>query len=280
MKVFVLDLSKCNGCYNCQIACKDEHVGNDWLPYALSEPDTGQFWLQVTEKERGTAPKLRLSYIPQLCQHCDNAPCMKAATGGAVYKRADGMVIVDPVKSAGQKNLVAACPYGSIYWNADLGIPQKCTACAHLLDDPTLAGGIQTPRCVNACATQALQFLDDSDPATQALISKAEVLHPEWGTKPRVYYLNLPKAFIAGSVYDPAADECLKGATVTATDAVSGKMYTATTDSFGDFWLENLVTNRTYNVNMSAGGHISRQMVVFLKEAKNIGDIPLFKGGA
>ena len=34
MKAFVIDVSICNGCYCCQIACKDEHAGNDWTPYA------------------------------------------------------------------------------------------------------------------------------------------------------------------------------------------------------------------------------------------------------
>jgi Fe-S-cluster-containing dehydrogenase component len=275
MKSFIIDLSRCNGCYNCQIACKDEHVGNDWPPYSLAEPDTGQFWIKVVEKERGTAPKLKLAYIPQLCDHCDNAPCMKAATNGAIYKRTDGMVIIDPVKSVGQKNLVGACPYGAIYWNADLNIPQKCEACAHLLD----AGTFTVPRCVNACPTKALQFGDDTDPALAPLISQAEVLHPEYGAQPRVYYLNLPKPFIAGQVYNPSADECIKGATVTATDLKTGNVYSATTDNYGDFWLEGLVANTTYEVNMSADGYMSKKVTVFLKDAKNVGDIPLFKGG-
>lgn len=274
MKSFTIDLSKCNGCYNCQVACKDEHVGNDWPPYSLAEPDIGQFWIKVVENERGTVSKLKLDYVPQLCDHCDNAPCIKAATNGAIYKRTDGMVIIDPVKSVGQKNLVAACPYGAIYWNADLNIPQKCTACVHLLD----AGTFTVPRCVNACPTKCLQFGDDTDPAMQALISQGEVLHPEYGAKPRVHYLNLPKPFIAGAVYDPNVDECIKGATVTATDLTTGNAYTATTDIYGDFWLEGLVANRTYDVSMSADGYMSKKMMVFLKEDKNIGDIPLFKG--
>ena len=41
-KVMVIDLSICNGCHNCQIACKDEHVANDWTPIAKPQPDTGQ----------------------------------------------------------------------------------------------------------------------------------------------------------------------------------------------------------------------------------------------
>ena len=280
MKVFVLDLSRCNGCYNCQIACKDEFVGNDWPPYSLSEPDTGQFWAHVTEKETGTVPKLRLAYIPQLCQHCDNAPCMKAATNGAVYKRSDGMVIIDPVLSVGQKELVAACPYGAIYWNDALNIPQKCTACAHILDNADIAGGIQTPRCVNACPTQALQFLDDTNPETQALMSQAEVLNPEFGTKPRFYYLNLPQPWIAGSVYDPVADECLQGATVVATEVTSGDTYTATTDNYGDFWLNGLVGNKSYTVTMTLAGYLTKQVEVFLQDGNNVGDIPLYKEGA
>ena len=42
-KTFVIDAAKCSGCYNCQIACKDENVGNDWSPYAKPQPEIGQF---------------------------------------------------------------------------------------------------------------------------------------------------------------------------------------------------------------------------------------------
>ena len=53
-KVMIIDLSICNGCHNCQIACKDEHVANDWSPIARPQPDTGQFWNKVINLERGT----------------------------------------------------------------------------------------------------------------------------------------------------------------------------------------------------------------------------------
>ncbi len=50
-KVLIIDVTRCNGCYNCQIACKDEHVGNDWTPYAKPQPDTGQFWMKVCKQK-------------------------------------------------------------------------------------------------------------------------------------------------------------------------------------------------------------------------------------
>jgi tetrathionate reductase subunit B len=280
MKVFVLDLNYCNGCYNCQIACKDEHVGNDWAPYALSQPDTGSFWLKVNQKDRGTIPKVKVAYIPSMCYHCDNAPCMKAATNGAIYKREDGIVIIDPVKSVGQKQLVAACPYGAIYYNEVLNIPQKCTACAHLLDaaSTTTDPGLQVPRCVDACPTEALKFGDDTDPAFQAMMAQGEVLNPEYGTKPRAYYLNLPKMFLAGALADPVADECVEGATVTATDLTSGAVYSTSSDNYGDFWLEGLTPNRSYELNITASGYLSKKQVVFLGTDTNVGDIELFAG--
>ena len=75
------------------------------------------------------------AYLPQPCQHCEDAACIKAAKNGAVYRRDDGIVIIDSEKAKGQKDLVDSCPYGSIYWNDELATAQKCTMCAHLLDD-------------------------------------------------------------------------------------------------------------------------------------------------
>jgi Fe-S-cluster-containing dehydrogenase component len=59
---------------------------------------------------------------------------MKAATDGAVRKRPDGIVIIDPVKSKGQKQIVDACPYGAVTWNEEKQIPQAWPFDAHLLD--------------------------------------------------------------------------------------------------------------------------------------------------
>ncbi len=97
------------------------------------------------------------------CMHCDDALCVKAAQDGAIYKRSDGVVIIDPKKSEGQKRLVSTCPYRVIYWNEEKQIPQKCTFCAHLLDK-----GWKEPRCVEVCPTGALTFGDLDRPNSEA----------------------------------------------------------------------------------------------------------------
>jgi Fe-S-cluster-containing dehydrogenase component len=124
-----IDLDRCIGCYNCQVACKDEHVGNDFTPIAKPQPTFGHFWMGFKEQERVlSSSRIRVYYYPHMCNHCDDAPCIKAAKNGGAYKRDDGIVILDPEKAAGQKELVAACPYGAIFWNEELNTPQKCRA--------------------------------------------------------------------------------------------------------------------------------------------------------
>ena len=94
MKTFCIDLNVCTGCHGCQLGCKDEHCGNCWLPYAAEQPDTGQFWMNVKQYERGARPHVKVTYIPTPCQRCEDAPCMKVAKDGAMYRRDDGMPIM------------------------------------------------------------------------------------------------------------------------------------------------------------------------------------------
>jgi tetrathionate reductase subunit B len=271
MKSLVIDITKCNGCYNCQIACKDEHVGNEWMPYAKPQPETGQFWLKLDYVVRGTVPKVKVHYVPLLCMHCDNAPCIAACPiEGAIYKREDGLVVIDPDKCTGCKNCVGLCPYHAIYFNDSLNLAQKCTMCAHLLDK-----GWKEPRCVDVCPTGAMTFGEEKDLAN--LISKAEVLHPESKSKPRIYYIGLPKRFVAGAVFDPGEDECIEGAIVTLVDSESGEKVISRTDQFGDFWLYGLKVG-TYSLRIEKNGyHASEMKSIDTATVSNLGEIKMHK---
>ncbi len=268
-KALIINYDICNGCYNCQVACKDEHVGNDWTPYAKPQPSTGQFWMKITDMVRGTVPKVRVTYLHDTCQHCDEAPCIPACKAQAIYKRDDGIVIIDPDKCRGHRNCLDACPYRVIYFNWDLNIAQKCTMCAHLLDD-----GWKEPRCVDACPTGALKFAEEEDLKNE--ISKSEILHPEFEAKPRVYYMGLPKSFVAGAVYSPEEDECVQDAVATLTDSDTGEKFTATTDNFGDFWFEDMKVDHTYSLRIEKDEYYPQEMHD-IRTAKdvNVGDIEL-----
>jgi len=266
MKVFVVDVAKCNGCFNCQVACKDEFVENEWLPYSLPQPDVGQFWVKVEQTTHGQVPKVNVEYQCQPCMHCDNAPCMKF--GDAVYKNADGIVIIDPVKAKGKKEIVASCPYGKIFWNEEHKVAQKCTGCVHLTEDG------RPPRCVEACMTDALHYGEEKD--LKDLINKSEVLKPELGTKPRVYYMNLPKLFAAGTVYDPDAEEIIEKAKVRLTPKSAPTPYTTLTDGFGDFWFKRMAPG-DYTLEVEKYGYKKIVMDVKLDKSLNVGDLQMKK---
>jgi len=275
----VIDVAHCIGCYNCFIACKDEHCGNDHSPYATAQPLTGQTWMNVIETQRGQYPKVKVDYTAIPCMHCDNAPCVAASRDGAVYKREDGIVIIDPVKAKGQKELVNRCPYRVIFWNEESQLPQKCTFCAHLLD-----AGWKEPRCVEACPTNALVFgdLDDPNTAISKLLAstETEVLHPEFSLGEKVRYIGLPKSFIAGCVVLGDIDECAKGATVTLEELdvdgnPTGTKQTKVTDAFGDFEFDGLPANRMYKLTVSMPGYKEQTLEAKTFTSVNVGDIVL-----
>ncbi len=266
--VALIDVTKCVDCRACVIQCKDEYALNDYPPFSAGMPFRGQKWIRVDTLERGRFPKAKFDSIPVLCMQCDNPPCMAAAAEGAIYKRPDGVVIIDPVKSKGQRQIVDSCPYGVIFWNDDKQIPQKCTFCVHRLEKG------QIPRCMQACPADAISIGEFSQIMRDARRSEPTPLHPEYGTQNRVYYIGLPKTFIAGALVD-GKGECLAGADVTATDTESGTMVAmATTNIFGDFWLDGLEAKKTYEVTITASGKTGT-ISVSLDTDKNLGDIRL-----
>src|SRR4249919_401295 len=72
----IIDVAECTNCNNCTLATMDEYVGNDWPGYAAPMPKHGHRWIDILQKERGQAPMIDIAYVPVMCNHCDNAPCV------------------------------------------------------------------------------------------------------------------------------------------------------------------------------------------------------------
>jgi Fe-S-cluster-containing dehydrogenase component len=261
----VIDVSRCHDCNNCFMACKDEHVDNEWLPYTHAQPRHGHRWMNIQRTERGQYPRIDVCYMPMPCQHCQDAPCEKAYPE-LVHRREDGVVLIDFSNARGNKGLVDSCPYGAIYWSEEANVAQKCTMCAHLLDRE---GELKMPRCAHSCPTNAMQFFtmepDEMDEKIRA--EGLEVYRPELGSNPHVFYKNLyrfEKAFVAGGILKD--NECAEGVEVT----LKGKdvNVSQSTDCFGDFKFDALQPGE-YSIII--GGKEVKKVQV--KDSVNVGSI-------
>ena len=106
-----------------------------------------------------------------------------------------------------------------------------------------------------------------------------EVLKPELGTRPRVYYKNLyryTKAFIGGSVSAEADGvvDCVEGAIVRLVKGGQGIAET-TTDNYGDFKFDKLDEGSgRYTVEVSANGR-TKSVEAELGVSRYLGEIRL-----
>lgn len=241
----IVDVALCDNCRLCFLAVKDEYVGNDFPGVSAAQPMQGQHrWLDIVRKERGTYPIVEARFMPVMCNHCDAAPCMKAAQDGAVRKRPDGIVIIDPDKAKGQRKIMQACPYDAVFWNEERDIPQAWPFDAHLLDE-----GWTRTRAQQACPMNVFRTIHVEDSEMRRIQAEEglEVLRPELGTRPRVYYKNLHKmttCFVGGTVVERVAgvEECAAGAEVVLSRD-GHEVGRATTDTFGEFVIDGLEPN-------------------------------------
>ena len=188
-----LDTQACIGCLACTVACKVENGSPEGIWHA-----------PVISHELGEGEAARRAYVPLLCNHCADAPCLKACPTSAIYRRKDGIVIIDQDRCCGSGACVIACPYGAIQYYGHRqaaktpfdevklaghqpGTAQKCTFCA-----PRLDRGLK-PACIDVCPTGARIFGDLDDP--QSAVSKAFAqpdaipLGAPLDTKPNTRYL-------------------------------------------------------------------------------------------
>jgi Fe-S-cluster-containing dehydrogenase component len=265
----IIDVAECTNCNLCTLAVMDEYVGNAWPGYTAPMPKHGHKWINILQKERGQVPMIDIAYVPTMCNHCDSAPCM-AKGGDAVKKRDDGIVLIDPEKARGRKDLVESCPYGHIWWNEELQLPQIWPFDAHLLDQ-----GWQQTRGQQSCPTGAMRAIkvEDAEMARIAHEERLEVMKPEAGTKPRVY----SKCFIGGTLAAEADGvvDCVEGASVRLSK--DGRMVAETvSDNYGDFKFDKLDEDSgTYLVEISAPGRPKRAVEAKLGASINLGEIRL-----
>ncbi|MBC8211612.1 MAG: 4Fe-4S dicluster domain-containing protein [Gammaproteobacteria bacterium] len=211
----VMDLRRCIGCRACTVACKSEN-----------DVSLGRFRAVITEKTTGTFPNTKKTFLPLMCNHCEGnkkdgvPPCVKACPEypgkrakfttpdgqkityrtGATYKRPDGLILIDKEKCIGCGKCIDACPYGVRSFDPFVkagGDPtkqaaDKCDMCAHRVDN-----GLE-PSCVNTCQGRARIFGDLNNPNSEIsklvkkhnLAQDANVLLPDKGTDPHVYYID------------------------------------------------------------------------------------------
>ncbi len=267
-RYFVIDIAKCIGCFNCLHACKDEHIGNDWSPVTLPQMIHGEHWLTTIEHVRGQHPMIDVAYLTEPCSHCENPVCVENGNG-AVYRRDDGVVIIDPVKAMGRGDMSNLCPYGKISYNPEQQVSQKCTFCAHLLD-----AGWEQPRCVQACPLGALstRYCEPEEMAAEAERDGLAFAHPELAfTKPSIYYKNLRQLtsmFLGGSVVRQEAgrDTCLAACPVVLAEA-GREIARQETDEWGEFKFDGLQPG-IYSVSINVEGLAPLESLVELADSR------------
>ena len=173
----VIDTRKCVGCMSCTISCKMENG----VTY-----DGFRSWVDMTE--RGVFPKVKRNFIPKLCNHCENAPCVTVCPVKASYKNEDGIVLVNQKRCIGCGYCIVACPYSARYLHEGLKVADKCTFCDHRVEM-----GLE-PACVHNCMGKARIFGDLNDPQSEIsqyiTLNGVQTLRPDLGTNPHVFYID------------------------------------------------------------------------------------------
>ncbi|MBE4514922.1 4Fe-4S dicluster domain-containing protein [Vibrio parahaemolyticus] len=202
----VIDLRKCVGCQACTVGCSIEN-----------QAPIGQFRTTVKQYEvtlndgSTTTQEAKAFMLPRLCNHCDNPPCVAVCPVQATFQREDGIVMVDNNRCVACAYCVQACPYDARFINEDTLTADKCTFCAHRLEQGLL------PACVETCVGGARVIGDLNDPSSEVrrLITKHQdnikVLKPDEKTKPHVFYIGMDERFTSHidgqpAIYDPQGD--------------------------------------------------------------------------
>ena len=196
-----IEIDKCIGCNRCAVACKAENDVPDapfyfrtWVErYTITrDGDVAVENISLGRRKETTQDVrevVRTFFVPKLCNHCQNPPCVQVCPVNATFTTPDGAVIVDAERCIGCRYCIQACPYGARYLHPKTKTADKCTFCYH-----RVVRGLQ-PACVEVCPTQARIFGDLKSKASRLVrftrMNKIHVLKPQLNTEPKVYYAQL-----------------------------------------------------------------------------------------
>ena len=200
-----IQVDKCIGCGRCVNGCKIEnnvprepYFYRTWIEryvitvdgdVVVDSPDGGISGFPETKEKDAI---LRSFFIPKLCNHCANPPCVQVCPVGATFSTEEGVVLVDKDYCIGCRYCIQACPYGARFLNPETKTADKCTFCYH-----RLAKGL-VPACVEVCPTRARIFGEIGVRSSQLTrfmrFNELQVLKPDLNTEPRVFYANLDGA--------------------------------------------------------------------------------------
>ncbi len=201
---YIVDTEKCIGCGKCAAACKKENKVPDgyyrtWVErYSIMKdgevivdsPKGAVDGFKPVKMEKGKIEKS--FFVPKLCNHCASPNCVQVCPVGATYVTKEGFVLVDEKHCVGCSYCVQACPYGARYVDHfGSGVADKCTWCYH-----RVTKGLQ-PACVNICPSDARLFgrIDDPKSSVHSILKekRLQILKPETGNNPMVFYVGLDK---------------------------------------------------------------------------------------
>jgi tetrathionate reductase subunit B len=197
-----VQIEKCIGCGKCVEACKIEndvpiepYYFRTWVEryiiytdgeVSVDSPNGGIDGFPPVDDDKRI---LRTFFVPKLCNHCENPPCVQVCPVGATFKSQDGVVLVDEDYCIGCRYCIQACPYGARFLDPRTHTADKCTFCYHRITKGLL------PACVEICPTQARIFgeLDKlSTPLNRMMRqSNIQVLKAHMNTEPKVFYSDL-----------------------------------------------------------------------------------------